>query len=62
MTEEESPLIYVCYSCLSKINMTYLFSYGNWSKGKCDNCGEYKPRVQIERCRFDKLMEDIEDD
>ena len=62
MTEEESPLIYVCYSCLTKVHLAHMFSYGSWSKGKCEICGEHKPRVQIERVRFNKLMEDVEED
>ena len=58
MADKESPLIYICYPCTAKVDLTYLFAYGKWSKGKCENCGEFLPRVQIERIRFTKLMED----
>lgn len=58
MAEKESPLMYVCYTCSTKANLTYLFAYGRWSKGACDQCGEFLPRVQVERVRFTKLMEE----
>jgi len=58
MTDKESPLIYICYICAAKVNLTYLFAYGTWSKGKCAECGEFLPRVQVERVRFTKLMEE----